>query len=1525
MFTSGSTGKPKCVGITHRGVIRLVRNTDYVQLNSGDRMAQISNLSFDALTFEIWGALLNGAALVGIERDTALNPRQFAQAISRNGINVMVVATALFNQIAYEMPEAFSSLRDLVFGGEAVDVNAVRKVLAAGAPPRLMNGYGPTENTTITSWYLANELSENAVTVPIGMPIANTTIYVLDAYFQLAPAGAIGELYTGGDGLARGYLGCPDLTAEKFIPNPFSTAPGERLYRTGDLARLQPNGLLEFVARNDQQVKFRGFRIELAEIEASLRECVDVREAIVMLREDSPGDKKLVAYVTAANEIPGSQLRIHLAERLPEYMVPADFVYLERFPLTPNGKVDRKALPAPQRSRDSEAHVPPRTTIEQMLANIWTEVLRVERISVHDNFFELGGHSLLAMRVISRIRETLAVEVTVRQLFEQRTIASLAQGIDAEVKQSGHTHTLPLVPVERHGDMPLSFAQQRMWLLYQFESDQSLYNIPIAIRFTGMLQAVVLTRAVNEILRRHESLRTSFRAHRGTPFQVINPHEDIELPFRDLSGHAPEEREAQVTLRIKEQMRTPFDLSCAPLLRGELLHLSSDENVLVLVLHHITVDGWSLGIFSKELTALYEAFAASQKPLLPELPVQYADYAIWQRQWLQSGVEERQFEYWKKQLAQMSEPLELPIARLRPVTQSHCGAEYDLDFPLELLNSLRVLSRKEGVTLFMIMVAAFQVLLYRYTRQTDIVLGTPIAGRSMREIEDLIGFFVNTLVLRVDLSGNPSFAGLLKRVREVTLAAYANQDIPFERLVEKLLPERDLSRSPLFQIMFALQNAPAAEWLLSGLTLKQQRVELGVEKFDLTVTLTEHGQGLRVTFDYNTELFEENAIREMADHYRTLLLQSVASPSQCIDELPLLTATERQQILLEQEHTIVPYEREQCVQQLFENQAERTPEAIALAFAGEQLTYQQLNQKANQMAHYLRRLGVGPESAVGLFIERSLEMMIGLLGIVKAGGAYVPLDPEYPVVRLKGMIGDSNVSVLLTQSKLRNVLAESVRTVICLDNDWPAISAESLANPEHLTTSENLIYTMYTSGSTGQPKGTAVPHRGVVRLVRNTNYAQFGSGQVFLQFAPISFDASTLEIWGSLLHGARLEIMPPEMPSFESLGEAIVQRGVTVLWLTAGLFHQMVDHQLEALQSVRQLLAGGDVLSPSHVKRLLEKNKETQLINGYGPTENTTFTCCYSIPQSFAADTVPIGAAIANTQVYVLDRDMQLVPTGMTGELYTGGDGLARGYLNRPELTAGKFVPDPFGSAAGQRLYRTGDLVKRRRDGALEFIGRVDDQVKIRGFRIEPREIEAVLSEQEGIEAAAVAVQSDASETKRLVACVVPKTGRRVKRAELRSALKQRLPEYMIPGVFVVLNSLPLTPNGKVDRNALAKSVEEVPVAEEFTAPRTPVEELLAAIWSEVLKTDCIGVHDNFFETGGHSLMAMQIVSRLQEIFPVTLPLRVLFECPTIAELAVRLVSHELKPGLTLKIAEALNNAQKNANQEPQFFSRSTA
>ena len=1536
MFTSGSTGRPKCVAITHRGIDRLVRNTNYIQMNAQDRMAQISNLSFDALTFEVWGALLNGAALVALERDTALDPKRLAQAIREHGISVMLVTTALFNQIAHEMPEAFSSLRVLLFGGEAADANAVRRVLAAGAPPSLVNAYGPTENTSLTSWYAANAFPEDATAVPIGAPIANTTMYVLDPYGQLVPAGVTGELYTGGDGLARGYLGRPDLTAERFVPDPFAAVPGERLYRTGDLVRRLPDGATEFVARNDQQIKLRGFRIELAEIEAALREWAAVREALVMLREDSPGDKRLVAYVVGEKEIQGSALRSRLAERLPDYMLPSDFVVLEKFPLTPNGKIDRKALPARERLRAREVSAAPLTMIEQLLANIWAEVLHAERIGIHDDFFELGGHSLLAMQVTSRIREAFGIDLPVRQLFEHRTIENLARNVDAALKQTGPEQMPPLVPGERQGEMPLSFAQQRLWFLYQFESDLSLYNVPIVLRLTGELREEALTWAVNEIPRRHEPLRTGFGMRRGTPFQTIHAHQPIEIPGIDLSGHATAEREAEVARRVRIQVQTSFDLSRAPLLRGELLRLGPEENVLILVMHHIAVDGWSLSVFAKELAVFYETFTISKKPLLPELPVQYIDYVIWQRQWLQSGVEERQFAYWKKHLAQLPGALELPAARPRPAKPNHSGAEYDFAVPGQVQQALHALCRKEGATLFMTTLATFLVLLHQYTQQTDIVVGTPTAGRALRETEELIGFFVNTLVLRIDLSGTPTFAALLKRVREVTLAAYANQDIPFERLVDELQPERDMSRSPLFQIMFVLQNAPASEWVLPGLRLKQQKVGLGREKFDLTLFLTEVGNGLHATISYNTELFDEKTIRTLAEHYKALLAVAVEFPSRRIDEmqaalpqstvesLERLTEDERWQVIEEQKQTVVPYEREQCVQELFEAQVKRTPKAIAVAFAGEQLTYWQLNRRANQVAHHLRRFGVGPEIPVGLFMERSLEMVIGILGIVKAGGVYVPLDPEYPADRLTHMLQDSGVRVLLTQNKLRDKLKFSGR-VICLDGHRPAISAESQSNPAHLTVPENLIYLMYTSGSTGRPKGTAVPHRGVVRLVRNTNYVRFGRDEVFLQFAPVSFDASTLEIWGSLLNGARLEIMPPEMPSLQALGEAIVHRGVTILWLTAGLFHQMVDHQLEALKSVSQLLAGGDVLSVPHVRRLLEGSAETQLINGYGPTENTTFTCCYPIPGAMTFDTVPIGVPVANTQVYVLDKDMHLVPGGVAGELYTGGDGLARGYLNQPELTAEKFVPNPFSDVPGQRLYRTGDLAKRERDGVLGFIGRKDDQVKIRGFRIEPQEIETVLSEQPGIESAAVVVQSDASRTKRLVAYVVARPGSQVEWPELGRALKQRLPEYMVPAAFVALGSLPLTPNGKVDRKALAQRREETLRVQEFTAPRTPVEELLATIWCEVLQTERIGVHDNFFESGGHSLLAMQIVSRVREFFPVNLPVRTLFECPTVAELTGRLLAGELKPGITLKIAEAFLGAKESGSQETQALGRNIA
>jgi amino acid adenylation domain-containing protein len=1031
---------------------------------------------------------------------------------------------------------------------------------------------------------------------------------------------------------------------------------------------------------------------------------------------------------------------------------------------------------------------------------------------------------------------------------------------------------------------PPSFAQQRLWFLDQLEPGNPAYNISRAIYLTGPLQVPTLEAAINQIVQRHESLRTTFATTDGNPVQVVRDECAIHLSIIDLSAWPPEERSNEEQRLAREEAHSPFDLNKGPLLRAVLVRLSEEEHVLLLTLHHIISDGWSAGIMFRELATLYEAFRAGKEPPLQTLPIQYPDYAVWQREWLQGEVLEKQLSYWRRQLADAPDALELPADRPRELVPSLHGGLESLTLSKRLTDDLKTLSQTEGVTLFMILLAALQALLSRYTGDDDILVGSPFAGRNRIETEGLIGFFINTVVLRTSLSGNPTFRELLQRVKTTALDAYAHEDLPFEKLIEELHVERNRSYTPLLQVMFAFQNASKATIRLDGgLSLRPVDVNTDTAKFDLTLLIYQDSDPLICALEYNTNLFDADRIIRMLRHFETFLDAAVADPELKIGELPLLTKAERRQLLIEW-NPAGQSSVDNTLPQLFEEQVRRAPSKVALTFNNKELTYEELNRRANRLAHYLKKRGVGPEVLVGICVERSLEMVVGLLGILKAGGAYLPLDPSYPQERLAFMLEEARVSVLLTQEVLREKLPAHRAEVIALDIDWEAIAKERHDDPRNQTTPDNLVYVMYTSGSTGRPKGISVVHRNVVRLVKESNYATFGPEDVFLQFAPISFDASTFEIWGSLLNGARLVIMEPGLPSLEKLGEALKRNGVSTLWLTAGLFQQMVETELYSLRGLRQFLAGGDVLSVPSVERVSQELSGCQLVNGYGPTENTTFTCCYKVkPGEKFSGSVPIGRPISRTQVFILDERLEPVPIGINGELCISGDGLARGYLDDPAMTAEKFVPNPF-TNSGNRLYRTGDRARYLAEGNIEFLGRIDQQVKVRGYRIELGEIETRLGQHEAVQDCVAVVRDVGPGEKQLVAYVV-KGGRNPTTEELRSFLKAGLPDYMVPASFVFLDQIPLTPNGKVDRRALPQP--ESPTSQtDFVAPRTASEETLAAIWSAILKVDRVGIHDNFFDLGGHSLLATQVVSRVRDAFQIELPLRSIFETPTIAGLS---------------------------------------
>ena len=1824
IYTSGSTGKPKGVPVNHSNVVRLLSATDsWFQFDEADVWTLFHSIGFDFSVWELWGALFHGGRLVVVPYTVSRSPEDFWKLLCEQKVTVLNQTPSAFGQLV-KVEEQLKdtkelSLRLIIFGGEALDPQLLKPWFDrhGDEKPRLVNMYGITETTVHVTYHPldARDL-RNAAGRVVGVPIPDLQVYVLDQRLQPTLVGVPGEIYVGGAGLARGYLDQPELTAERFIPNPYGDGPGSRLYKTGDLARYLPDGNLDFLGRIDHQVKIRGYRIEPEEIEIVLGEHPAVRQAAVLAREYRAGDKHLVAYVVRSSSTaaaPG-ELRSYLKAKLPDYMVPSAFVFLECLPLTPNGKVDRRALPAPDRTRPEvdQEFVASQTPIEQEVADIWAEVLALRKVGIHDNFFDLGGHSLLATQVVSRLREAFHVEIPLRSIFENPTVAGLAAIIESARPKEQNLRDSSHLPELSGRQYPLSFAQQRLWFLEQLEPETAIYNTPEAIRIRGPLHVEALEQSLNEIVRRHQALRTIFRVTEGPPMQVILPSLILALPVVDLSDRPENGREDQARRLAREEAERPFDLVRGPLLRATLLRLGHEDHVLLLTIHHIVSDGWSFGVFYGDLTAVYDAIAKGQPSPLTELTVQYVDYAQWQRNWLQGETLESQLAYWNVQLDGVL-TLQLPTDRPRPAVQSFRGARQYFALPKELTETLKAFSQKQRATLFMTLLAAFKALLYRYSGQRDVAVGVPIAGRSRYEFEGLIGFFVNTLVLRTDLSGNPTFRELLNRVREVALGAYDHQDLPFEKLVEELQPERDLSRNPLFQVLFQLRNLPQQTLRLSDGHTEDFPFERNIAKFDLTLDITEAAGELRCIFDYNTDLFEASTVTRMQEHFKTLLESIVAQPDCAISELPLLTTTEQHQLLVSWNDTGEEHAKDTCIHYLFEEQAERTPEAVAVVFEDQRLTYRELNSRANQLAHYLKkRHGVGPEVLVALCVERSLEMFVALVGVLKAGGAYVPLDPEYPKERLEFMLEDSQTPILLTQQRFAERMRKYKARVICLDSDWEIIGRESEQNPVGRLITNSLAYVIYTSGSTGRPKGVAVEHKQLVNysssILRQLNPAP---GSSFAMVQPLTVDACLTTVFTSLLTGGSLHMISREQAlNSSALAEYFSRRPID--------FFKVAPSHLAALQASssadkfmphRCLVIGGEESRWDWVQSLQALAPDCAILNHYGPTETTVGVLTYRVQDENPHHnylTTPLGRPIANSQVFVLDSSLQAVPIGVAGELHIGGDSLARGYLNRPELTAEKFIPNPFNNHPGERLYKTGDLGRYLPDGKIEFLGRTDDQVKIRGYRIELGEIEARLREHPGIvESVVVArednenaeqgmqiaagqggspkskIQNPKSADKRLIAYVVPtrdrsptiagkqryklpngtavaqlnknetdymygeiferqaylrhgitikdgdcifdvganiglfmlfadqicknpkvysfepnpivseilsanallhghdvktfafglsnesktatftyfsgfsllsgfyadpkaekevvkafmmnqqkagvsemaelieqadnildqrfspqtfsaqlrtlssvieqeqiecinllkinvekseldvllgveegdwkkikqivlevdvrenlgtilsllkshgyefvveqdvlltntelryvyairpSTERKLIReqnngahirpipvlkdpilssSELRSFLSKKLPEHMVPSVFLMLEAMPLTPHGKLNRRALPVPDNFRPELESsFVAPRTPVEKALAGIWAEVLKVEKVGVHDNFFDLGGHSLLATQVISRVRATLKIELPLRNVFEAPTVAGLAERI------------------------------------
>ncbi|CAM5410095.1 Tyrocidine synthase 3 [Streptomyces spiroverticillatus] len=1495
LFTSGSTGRPKGVVVEHRHVLNYhAAVTAELGLEAGS-YAMVQPFTFDSCVTVLAPALLGGGTLHMVDAGTASDGRLLAARFAEHPVDYLKISPS--HLAALEGPGAVHRVlprKALILGGEASASTFVRDLLSR-AECTVFNHYGPTETTVGVTTHRPRAAALTATTVPVGRPLGNVRAYVCDAHGEQVPVGVLGELCIGGAQVTRGYLGRPGLTAERYVPDP-SGAPGSRMYRTGDLTRRLPDGAVEFLGRLDDQVKVRGFRVELGEVEAALTALAPVAAATVVVREDRPGDRRIVGYVVprpGADPDPGA-LRAELAKTLPAYMVPSALVPLDALPLTPHGKLDRRALPVPPH-QEGDAGRAPRDAREAALCRIFAEVLETGREpGIDESFFDLGGHSLLAMRLAGAVAAELGADVGVRDVFEAPSVAALAERLERAATDGTVAAALPLlVAGDRPEVLPLSFAQRRLWFLSGMEGAASAYTMPVVLRLGEAVDADVLQRALDDVVARHESLRTVFPEAGGEPCQRVLPAGAGLVPL-----DRAECDESTAHARIGELSALPFDLAVELPLRAALFTLSPADHLLVLVLHHIAGDGWSMRPLTEDLTAAYEARGRGEVPGWSPLPVQYADYALWQHRHLgdpdtPGSPLQGQLAHWTAELAGLPEEIALPADRARPALPTHRARTHTTSTPSAVHRGLVAHARAHGATLFHAVHAALAVLLTRNGGGTDLPIGTPTAGRPHPDLDRLVGFFVNTLVLRTDTSGNPTHTELLRRTRDVGLSALSHQDLPFERLVEALNPARTPHRHPLFQTALTLNNTSTATAELTG-----EDVEFdGAAKFDLSFTVTEQHagdgtpDGLTVTVEYAADLFEPATVARLADQFQRVLYSAATHPDTPLHDIDLLGADGRAELAALAAGDVHPLPAV-GLSRLFAAQVARTPGATAVVSDTGALTYAQLDAATDRLARRLVALGAGGERRIALLQRRSADLVVSTLAVVRAGGAYVPLSENWPDERMALVLADTGADLLLVDAATRDlpfVRARAAAGVRVVDVSADGADAHVPLPDVH---PEQLAYVMYTSGSTGRPKGVAVTHADVAALAHDRWWRRDGHHARVLLHSPMAFDAATYEMWVPLLSGGEVVVAPAGDLDVDRIGRLIAEHRVTALWLTAGLFRLLAEDAPQALAGVREVMTGGDVVPAAAVRRVLDVHPGLRVVDGYGPTETTVFATRHAIAAGdLLGTTVPIGRPLDNMRAEVLDAALQQVPPGVPGELFLAGAGLARGYLGRPGLTAERFVPDPFGEPGG-RMYKTGDLGRWRYDeageGRLEFLGRTDDQVKLRGFRIEPAEIEAHFAGRPDVAQAAVVLREDSPGDQRLVAYVVPAGDAALDAAELRAHAAVHLPAYQVPAAVVVLGTLPLTPNGKLDRRALPVP-DATTGATASRAPRTPREEVLCGLFATALAVEHVGIDDNFFERGGHSLLAMRLVGSVRNELGVEVGVGDLFEAPTVAALAARL------------------------------------
>lgn len=1477
IYTSGTTGKPKGVAVMQRNVVRLIKNTNYVEFKEGDRILQTGSLGFDTSSFQIWGALLNGLSLFLTSKDVTLNAERMGEFLSANKITMLMLATPLFHKLCEKAPEIFKGLRCLLIGGDVVSPKYVNLVRKSAPELIVVDAYGPTENATLSACCVIKEELDENKTIPIGIPIANSTAYILDKYNKAVPIGVYGELCVGGDGLARGYLNNEKLTAEKFVENPYKA--GQRMYHTGDLVRWLPGGKIELLGRIDHQVKIRGFRIELGEVESCLLKIKGVNEAVVIDREEE-GNKYLCAYLVMESELSAGKLREELKKSLPDYMIPSYFITLTEMPLNQTGKIDRKALPLPDGNIVTGVeYISPRNATEGKLVQIWNEVLGVNRMGIDDDFFTLGGHSLKAIKMAAIIQRELEVSIAVSEIFRNPTVRSLGEYI-GKTKESAYRS---IEPVEERELYEVSSAQKRMFALNQFSKEETNYNVSYAMILEGKVERNRIEDSFKKLVQRHEAFRTSFELADDKIMQRIHKDAELNVEYEEISRDSDE----MIRFEVKKFIK-PFDLSKAPLLRVKLIRINKEKYVLMFDMHHIISDGTSMSIIMDEFTRLYKGES------LEELRIQYKDYSAWENKMLDSDFMKKHEEYWVNIFRDEIPVLNLPTDYQRPSVQSFEGENIGFALNKDLTQKVKKVSKANGATLYMSLLSAYNILLSKYSGQDDIVVGSPIAGRSHIDLYNMVGIFINTLAMRNYPAGNKSFNEFLQGVKKNALNAYENQDYQFDKLVEKLNIKRDLRRNAVFDTMFIMQNTENKEIQLDNIKIKQFQFERGVSKFDITLSAEEKGEEIKFDLEYCTKLFKRETIERMISHFKNILNEVTENPEIKLCEIDMLSEEEKRKILIDFNNTETEYPKGKTICEAFEEQVKKTPYNIAVVYQDKKLTYRELNEKSNQLARVLRDRGVKADTIVGMIVDRSLEMLIGIMGILKAGGAYLPISPGYPDDRIKYMLEDSKTTILLTQKSILHTINFD-GTVIDLE-DRQLYQGDN-TDLKIISSSKSLAYVIYTSGSTGKPKGVLIQHGSVINLVtglRKIIYSKYTGVLNVALIAQYVFDASVKQIFASILSGNSLYIIPEEYRTIgEKLIEYYIDNSIDISDGTPSHIKLMLSDNREKIKDipVKHFIIGGEELIVNLAKEFLSlfKDRKPDITNIYGPTECCVDSTAFLIDSNNLTklNAVPIGRPIVNCRAYVLDKYDKLQPAGIVGELCISGDGLARGYLNNPQLTEEKFASNPFES--GKKMYKTGDLVRWLPNGNIEFLGRIDHQVKIRGYRIEIGEIEALIKSHPSVKDSVVIVREDSTGEKTLIAYVVSRTSGDEKYSEgnLKEYLKKKLPKYMVPAIFVQLQKIPLNTNGKVDRFALPEpDMLQRDSDESFIAPRNKEEIKMAQIWSKVLGIEKIGIDDDFFDLGGDSFRAIKLVRSISS----NLGVMELFKNSTIRELTAYLL-----------------------------------